>query len=88
MLNLTRYAPGCRVRNWTTGCVTGCPVAPLDIHCCPVREPDARRAVQLSNRAMESCPVRQPDARRAAQLVNRALESCAVGQPGDGELPG
>ena len=57
MLNLTRYATGCRLRNWTTGCVTGCrlrnwttgcvtgcPVAPLAIHCCPVRQRDARRA--------------------------------------------
>ena len=70
ILNLTRYATGCRLRNGTTGCVTGCPVAPLAIHCCPVRQPDARRAVQLVNRTRgelsswttgreESCPVRQ-----------------------------
>ena len=54
----------------------------------PGRQPDARRAVQLGNRAMESCSVRQPGARRAVRLDNRVMESCAVRQPGDGEPPG
>lgn len=49
ILNLPRYATGNRLHNGTTGCVTGCPVAPLAMRCCLVRQQDANRAARLGN---------------------------------------
>ena len=71
ILSLSRYATGRQLHNGATGCLTGCPIALLAIHCCQVMQLDATRAAQLGNQVIENYPARQ--------LADKELPGLATG---------